>query len=476
MIAHVDFRKPIRCSAHKSRLFLLRPVAGTIHQLHSSEFRIPGLSGSLSASRDPVGAPVLLARNELRGDVDGPPRECELLGDVCGKRGTAVPVIVQGPGPPRGVVFLPVDIALRLSEPLAVRDVLLRRHVRDHRGRHSSIPSHHVVLRHPRVLCRGLSRGRHRPQGRQVLVAGKLAAFHVIERAEEIAHALRHVLHVFIGLPAGPVLLIVAARRIELRELRVEFRSRVGRFSFRACERERWRCAARRRNRRQAEKHVGSNDGGIRGNELTLIVPDDELRLPVAERIDERDLVAHHVERQERRGIRVPGSVPANRAPIPAAVRRDHVVTRVCERRHHFAPAVAQVRKPMEQQYERPPLRPCLEHVDGEAVDVRHEPRCDARGKRVVAVRRQLLEGRHCRDLRRCSGGRDRHASERRSAREKLASRESGRRRAFHVASLRFIGLRVAPSTNGDQDEERSPERRTPCGARPRRSVPFVRR
>ena len=93
----------------------------------------------------------------------------------------------------------------------------------------------------------------------------------------------------------------------------------------------------------------------------------------------------------------------------------------------------------MEQQYERPPLRPCLEHVDGEAIDVRHEPRFDARGKRVVAVRRQLLEGRHCRDLRRCSGGRDRHASERRSAREKLASRESGRRRAFHVASLRFF-------------------------------------
>ena len=169
--------------------------------------------------------------------------------------------------------------------------------------------------------------------------------------------------------------------------------------SIRAREGERWRRSALSRNRRQAEKHVGANDGGIRGHELTLIVPDDELRLPIPERIDERDLIAHHVERQERRGIRVEGSVPANRAPIPAAVRRDHVVTRVGDRRHHFAPAVGQVRKPVEQQYERPPLRPCLEHVDGEAVDVRHEPRCDARGKRVVAVRRQLLEGRHCRDL-----------------------------------------------------------------------------
>ena len=42
--------------AHNLRLFLLRPVAGTIHHLHSSEFCKPGLSGSLSAARDPVGA------------------------------------------------------------------------------------------------------------------------------------------------------------------------------------------------------------------------------------------------------------------------------------------------------------------------------------------------------------------------------------------------------------------------------------
>ena len=94
------FQEADQLLAHDLWLFLLRPVAGTIHQLHSSEFRIPGLSGSLSASRDPVGAPVLFARNELRGDVDGPPRECELLGNVCGKRGTAVPIIVQRPGPP----------------------------------------------------------------------------------------------------------------------------------------------------------------------------------------------------------------------------------------------------------------------------------------------------------------------------------------------------------------------------------------
>src|SRR6187455_119597 len=90
------FQEGDQLIAHNSWLFLLRPVAGTIHELHSSEFRIPGLSGSLSAARDPVGAPVLFARNELRRNVDGPPREGELLGDIGGKRGAAMPVVVQG--------------------------------------------------------------------------------------------------------------------------------------------------------------------------------------------------------------------------------------------------------------------------------------------------------------------------------------------------------------------------------------------
>ena len=47
----------------------------------------------------------------------------------------------------------------------------------------------------------------------------------------------------------------------------------------------------------------------------------------------------------------------------------------------------------MEQQYERPPLRPSFEHVNGEAIDIRHEPRFDARGKRVVAVRGSFSKG-----------------------------------------------------------------------------------
>ena len=46
----------------------------------------------------------------------------------------------------------------------------------------------------------------------------------------------------------------------------------------------------------------GRTMGGISGHQLALIVPDDELRLAFSERKDERDLVAHRVERQERRG------------------------------------------------------------------------------------------------------------------------------------------------------------------------------
>src|SRR3954452_18722709 len=59
--------------AHNLWLFLLRPVTGPVDQSHSPEVREPVLAGSLGASRDSVGAPILFARNEQRGDVNGPP-------------------------------------------------------------------------------------------------------------------------------------------------------------------------------------------------------------------------------------------------------------------------------------------------------------------------------------------------------------------------------------------------------------------
>ena len=231
-------------------------------------------------------------------------------------------------------------------------------------------------------------------------------------------------------------------------------------FRSAPCEGERWRCAARRRDRRETEKHVGPDDCGIRGDQLTLIVPDNHLGLAIAERIDERDLIAHHVEREERRGVRLPGFVPANRAAKPAAVRSDHVIASVRDRRHDLAPAVAQVRKTVEQQHQGPALRSRCDHVHGESIDVRHQARSDSGRKGVVAVRRQLLERRHCRDLRPC-GGRERHASERRSTHEKVASRESGRCLAFHVSSWRDLH----PHAQRARSTLLSPVRRTPAPA-----------
>src|SRR5688572_19673557 len=85
--------------AHDLRLFLLRPVTGTIHQLRSHELRVAVPSNSLGSARDPVGAPILFAGDEPSGDVDGATGESELLGDVGGKRRAPVPIVVQGAGP-----------------------------------------------------------------------------------------------------------------------------------------------------------------------------------------------------------------------------------------------------------------------------------------------------------------------------------------------------------------------------------------
>src|SRR5205807_6805519 len=120
---------------------------------------------------------------------------------------TAVSIFMQRAGPPGGGILLPVNIAFGLGEPLAVRDVLPRRHVRSHGSWHTPVSSHHVILRHPRVLFGRRFGGRHGLQRRQVLVPWKFAALHVIEGAKKIAHALRHMFHVLICLFARPVIL-----------------------------------------------------------------------------------------------------------------------------------------------------------------------------------------------------------------------------------------------------------------------------
>src|SRR5262249_26224217 len=111
-------------------------------------------------------------------------------------------------------------------------------------------------------------------QRREVLVAGKLTALHVVERAKEVAHALWHVLHVFVRLPAGPIGSIVPARRIELGELGVELGGGVCGFRFCPRDGERGWNFGDIRDRCHASEYVWPDDCSVPGNTITLIMPD----------------------------------------------------------------------------------------------------------------------------------------------------------------------------------------------------------
>ena len=270
----------------------------------------------------------------------------------------------------------------------------------------------------------------HRVQGLQILVAGKIGAFHVIEGAEEIGHSLGHMLHVPVGFGARPVILITFPRRIELGILRVEFG--VGKFGTRhgravgRIERERWRPAETSADEREAGKHVGPDKCAQGGHERALVVAHHHRGTAIAERIDQRDLVAHHVEREKRLGISVPGIVPAGGAAKAATVRGDHIITRGGHGRHHLAPAIGKVRKTMKHQHQRPArrLKACLQDVHRQAIDVRDETRPDSGRKRAVAIGRQAAKIR-IRDRRsRRRGGSECQDANTRGRRKKPAPRE----------------------------------------------------
>jgi hypothetical protein len=164
----------------------------------------------------------------------------------------------------------------------------------------------------------------------KVLVAREVAAFHVIEGAEEIGHPLWHVLHVLIGLEGSPVVLIAAPWRIELLILDVElgvgeFGMR-GRGAVRRVERKRWRSAETSADERETRKHVGTNQRAEARHQRALVVPHHHGGAAIAERRDERDLVAQQIEREKWKGICIPGIVPAGGAAEPAAIRGDRIV------------------------------------------------------------------------------------------------------------------------------------------------------
>src|SRR5262249_1280145 len=113
--------------------------------------------------------------------------------------------------------FRGVHVHLRLGQPLALRALRPRRYERRDRRRHALVALHHVVSWDFGHLCGGP-----RLEGMR-LVAFPIGAFVVIVGTEEGVETLRRVQHVIVG-AAGPlIVLVIFARRAELREFGVEF-------------------------------------------------------------------------------------------------------------------------------------------------------------------------------------------------------------------------------------------------------------
>ena len=99
--------------------------------------------------------------------------------------------------------------------------------------------------------------------------------------------------------------------------------------------------------------------------------------LPIPQRIDQRQGIAHQIEEPERDEIAVIVVIPACGAAVTALVRCDDVVTRVSQVRHDLAPAVGEFGETVQQQKARPVLAviPGFEDMHAQTVDIFDEPR-----------------------------------------------------------------------------------------------------
>ena len=73
----------------------------------------------------------------------------------------------------------------------------------------------------------------------------------------------------------------------------------------------------------------------------------------MSQRVDQRHHVAHAIERRERRQVLIERDVGAAAAAVAALVGGDDVVARLRQRQHHVAPAIAELREPVDQQHGR---------------------------------------------------------------------------------------------------------------------------
>jgi hypothetical protein len=153
----------------------------------------------------------------------------------------------------------------------------------------------------------------------------------------------------------------------------------------------------RRPGEGRAHHHDGAEDVGPREraprrDRRPEVVPDDAGHLAVAQHADERQHVAHAVQRRERREVVVEADVGAAAPAVAALVGSDDMEARIRERQHDLAPAVGELGKSVHEQDGRAAraIEAGLEHVHVHAVDARVDARANAGRQGAVAERRHV--------------------------------------------------------------------------------------
>ena len=207
-------------------------------------------------------------------------------------------------------------------------------------------------------------------------------------------HALRRLPHVVVRFARRVVAHVVLARRRQARQVVVDgvgggsgARQLIG-----AAKRQRRRTAERRAHHDHRSEDVGTHDGAPAGNARTHVVAHHRGQRSVTERQHQRHHVGHAIERPKRHQVIVKGHVRAAGAAIAAQVGREDVIARRGELRHHLAPAVGQLREPVDQQHRRPvaALETGFEHVHADAVDIVDQARANAGWQHLCIVRPRL--------------------------------------------------------------------------------------
>ena len=78
-------------------------------------------------------------------------------------------------------------------------------------------------------------------------------------------------------------------------------------------------------------------------------MPDHGGNLVPTHGIHQRQRVLNQIERARRGYVAVIAVIPPTGTPVTTLVRRDDMVARLCQRQHHFAPAVGQLREAVQQ-------------------------------------------------------------------------------------------------------------------------------